>query len=163
MIVSDNDSYFKEVFEEFFKLSYTLKNNPLRNKIFSDHKIIEYVILRVTPTGDYIHYLYNGSSIFIPWEWIDLFSSFNIHSGFRILECYDEDVDGSLSRFGYLMVKLISHLDQRLSSIDGENLLNILGELSVIGTKEFREWYSMEFGMNLDSFEYRSLDENLNI
>jgi hypothetical protein len=54
-------------------------------------------------------------------------------------------------------------LDKSLSKIEGEELLNVLGEISVIGTKEFREWCLEEFGLELDPFEYRSLDENLDI
>lgn len=159
------DAWFKEVFTEFYKLSYIREGKSKRIvlKGLSDHKVLDYVILRITPTEDVIYYLYNGSSIHIPEKWIDLFSSFNTHSGFRVLDCYDSDVDGSLSHFGYLMTRLICHLDKSLSKIEGEELLNVLGEISVIGTKEFREWCLEEFGLELDPFEYRSLDENLDI
>ena len=89
------DAWFKEVFTEFYKLSYIREGKSKRIvlKGLSDHKVLDYVILRITPTEDVIYYLYNGSSIHIPEKWIDLFSSFNTHSGFRVLECYDSDVD----------------------------------------------------------------------
>ncbi len=161
--MTSSDSYFKEVFREFYELSYTVSSSKKVSPGFSDHIVTDYIILRVTPTGNIIHYLFNGTSIFIPEKWIDLFSSFNTHSGHRILECFDEDVDGSLSRFGYLMVNLISCLDGRLSKINGEKLLTVLGDISVIGTKRFREWCLLEFGLSLDPIEYRSLDENLEI
>lgn len=161
-----DDTWFKEVFTEFYKLDYTREYKSKRvvvSKGLSDHKVLDYVILRVMPTENVIYYLYNGSSIHIPEKWIDLFSSFNTHSGFRVFECYDSDVDGIISRLGFLMTDLVCHLDRSLSVIEGEKLLEILGEISVIGTKEFREWCLEEFGLELDPLEYRSLDENLNI
>lgn len=160
------DAWFKEVFTEFYKLSYIREGKSKRIvlKGLSDHKVLDYVILRITPTKDVIYYLYNGSSIHIPEKWIDLFSSLILIQGLESWSvCYDSDVDGSLSHFGYLMTRLICHLDKSLSKIEGEELLNVLGEISVIGTKEFREWCLEEFGLELDPFEYRSLDENLDI
>lgn len=162
------DLVFKEIFNEFYKLSYSasLENNKSLPP-FSDHIVTDYVILRIMSTGYTIYYLYNGSFIFIPEKWIDIFSSLDTHSGDRVvdsyLNCREIIENDSLIRFGVLMINLVHYINGRLSKIDGDKLLETLGELSVIGTKKFRDWCSSEFGLNLDPIEYRSLDGILEI
>ena len=61
------------------------------------------------------------------------------------------------------MTKFVCYLEPNLSSINGDELLDVLGNISVIGTKDFRDWVLNDFNLDLDPLEYRSLNKNIDI
>lgn len=161
------DSIFEDIFEEFYRLSYSLCPTKKSYLKFNDYLVTDYIILRVNTSGYNILYLYTGSSVFIPWKLIDVFTSLDIHSGDKLINSYincKETIENeSLIRFGYLMINLVHYLNGRCSIIDGDKLLETLGEISVIGTKKFRDWYFLKYGEELSPIIYNSLDERIEI
>ena len=153
----------KDIFYEYINLSYCpgTRFNKLK-----DLKISEYIIARLFSNGCRIIYLFNGSSIFIPWRWLDLFSSFNTHSGDKISYIENlvnlEDLS-NIEQVILLFSKLSYFLDRNLSRINGEDFLEVLGEIGTTGTRVFRDWCNNEFKIELDPLEYISLDKNFEI
>ena len=119
----------KDLFCEYVNLSYCPGTRFNRLK---DIKISEYIIARLFSNGCRIIYLFNGSSIFIPWKWLDLFSSLNTHSGDKISYIERtvnlEDLN-KIERIILLFSKLSYLLDRSLSKIDGEDFLEVLSEI----------------------------------
>lgn len=144
-------------------LSYCPTSRPNRLK---DIKISDYIIARLFPNGCKIIYLFNGSSLFIPWSWLDLFTTFNMHSGDKIYHLSKlndlENLD-NIDKILLLFSKLSYSIDSNLSRINGDEFLEILGEIGTTGTHVFRDWCKDEFKINLDPLEYVSLDKNLEI
>ena len=62
-----------------------------------------------------------------------------------------------------LFSKLSYFLDRNLSRINGEDFLEVLGEIGTTGTRVFRDWCNNEFKIELDPLEYISLDKNFEI
>lgn len=153
----------KDLFCEYVNLSYCPGTRFNRLK---DIKISEYIIARLFSNGCRIIYLFNGSSIFIPWKWLDLFSSLNTHSGDKISYIERtvnlEDLN-KIERIILLFSKLSYLLDRSLSKIDGEDFLEVLSEIGTTGTCVFRDWCNNEFKIELDPLEYISLDKNFEI
>lgn len=151
---------FREVFEDFIELVYkTNKFSINRNNTLTDFDLADYIILRVCDKDYKILYLYSGSSLVIPMEWIDLFTKFNSYSGVRFLSEYsDNDFDDkSIEKLGYLFTLLCSILsDRRLCDRNCE-ILGILGDICYITTKDFREWCNTQFEIELSPLIYNDL------
>ncbi len=157
------DPWFKRIFSEFYRLYYSDIKDKKIILNFNDSLVSDYILYRVTEFGHYIIYLYNGTSIYIPPKWIYLFSALNCHSGDEILYHSVNYEDDKFNNFGYLMTKFVCYLEPNLSSINGDELLDVLGNISVIGTKDFRDWVFNDFSLDLDPLEYRSLNKNIDI
>lgn len=164
-----NDDWFKEIFKEFYELSYTRDSqspcsSPLRDSVVSS---TNYILLRQrSDQGASIHWLLEGSSVIIPSLWINIFSSLNIHSGDKILRhkfITSEEKYSGIGGLGYQMLSLMICLDRSLSSVEGSLLLEIIQTIYAIGTKEFREWTREEYKLDLPSIEYRTLEEIIDI
>ena len=138
----------KDLFKEFMVLGYYpgtrksgLKDIPLQN----------YAIARITRDGWNIISFYNGTNIYIPWELVDLFESFNTWGGHKVLisEPFDE-IDKTILGLFELNLYLIRN--------QGVNFLNMLSKLCSKGTAEFRDWFEKEFEKTLPPIEISTLD-----
>lgn len=150
---------FRELFKEFMELSYYPGK---REKGLRDIDVMDYVIARVTEEGCRIIYIYSGASVLIPWGWIDLFSALNVHSGNRILNIGNPEND-DITEFGILFTTFVIYLDKQLSGVNGSELLDILGDISDMGTSKFREWLKSEFSLTLEPLIYTSPEQNITI
>lgn len=123
----------KNIVEEFLDLEYKEKDPPQNP---SDMKIKNLVIGRLNKKGYLIYYLHSGTSILIPWKWIDFFGQLFVHSGHKILN-KDYNKENKFENLVYLMTKLQERLMTR------NNILEIVGQICKIGTAEFRKDYPM--------------------
>lgn len=121
----------KKIVEEFLKLEYKKKNSSQRP---SDIEIENLVIGRLNKHGYLVYYLHSGTSILIPWIWIDFFGQLFVHSGHKILKKNYNKKD-KFECFVYWMTKLQENLMTR------NNILETIGQICKIGTTEFRKEY----------------------
>lgn len=155
------NSIFKESFEDFINLtSYEYKTN--NSPKIRDIDVEEYIIVRISNEDCKVLYLYSGASLMIPGIWLDMFSSFNIYTGDKILSLDINDLD-NIDRLGCLFTRLTYYLAKGISSINGEEFLSLLGDIYEIRTKEFREWCKFKFKIDLDPLEYLTLDNRIYI
>lgn len=149
-----------EIFENFMNLGYT---EGVRQTRMTDTTLGGLVILRSDYYGSTVHYLQDGSSLFIPWLWIDLFTSLYIHSGEQIL--FNDEVDawaeGYKETFIYLFVKLVKNMTG--GRVNGEEFLDILSDICIIKTSEFRTMLKEKYNLVIEPFEYRSLHKTFEI
>lgn len=147
-----------EIFENFMNLGYSKSNrlNRLRDSVIS-----ELIILRSTFTGDTIHYLQTGCSLFIPGDWMELFKSLYVHSGDQILYKKEPCDNDYYDNIIYLNIKLINLLTG--SKIDGNRFLDTLGDVSNLGTEKFRKMLKNKYDLYIEPFEYRSIAKTLEI
>ena len=61
------------------------------------------------------------------------------------------------------MTRLFIKLDRSFKDTPGQEVLDILGELSLISTDDFRVWCKDELGINLDPLEFISISNNIKI
>ena len=121
----------KDIVKEFLDLGYKEKNSPQSP---SDMRIGDLVIGRLNKEGYLIYYLHSGTSILIPWKWIDFFGQLFIHSGHKILN-KNYNKEDKFESLVYLMTKLQEKLMTR------NNILETIGQICEIGTSEFRKEY----------------------
>lgn len=118
----------KQLLLDFLELDYDEKKfGPDRAK---DIVLGDLIVSRLDFSGYTVNYLFSGASLFIPWAWMDLFDKFNVHSGHQILGMR---IMNNLDKFIYLMTDLQQKIMANLF------VLEILGDICNIGTKEFRE------------------------
>lgn len=122
----------KDIVKEFFDLEYKEKSPSKR---VSDMEIGNLVVGRLDKNGYLIYYLHSGSSILIPWKWIDFFGQLFVHSGHKILN-RDYNKEDKFESLVYWMTKLQEKLMIR------NNILEVIGQICEIGTNEFRKEYS---------------------
>lgn len=121
----------RTIVKEFLELGYRKSNPPLRP---SDTEIGNLVIGRTWKEGYQVYYLHSGTSIIIPWKWIDFFGQLFVHSGHKVLELQPKKND-NVERLIYWMTKLQEKLMTR------NNILEVLGTICKIGTRSFRKEY----------------------
>ena len=143
----------KDIFKEFRTLGY---DGPgIKPVGITDTQLVNYTILRTSTTGYRVLCLLNGTSIRIPWMWMDLFLCFNTWGGHRLR-------GGNINKAGLDNIDktILCSLDlvNRLVRKQGEFFMNTLSELCTYGTKDFRVWYRKEFGDILEPLEFNSLE-----
>lgn len=116
----------------------------------------DYEILRTEYLGSTVCYISSGSSLFIPFLYIDIFSQFQEDRLTDTREDYFEDFLYQASCLGYYYVN-------RFSKVDGENFLDHLCNMCILGTEEFRKFMKDRYRMDLEPFEYRSLEREFQI
>ena len=157
------DNAIRKIFREFYELSYKDSSQKF-NQSFKDSVLSDYVILRQQDSGDYIHYLYNGNSIFIPIKWVEIFSFLNVYDGNKIFTEYNVLMsDDKVSKICYLMTYLVYCIDSLGSKSNGKEILDTIHAIKLIGTGEFRDWAEENFKLTLFPLECRSLDEIIKI
>lgn len=119
------------------------------------------IILR---TGGYLTkviFLYNGATLSIGWNWMDLFDSLSIWGREQI--SYRTPVT-MVDRFILRMLEIINAT--KVSKID-KGFINIINDLCNIGTKPFLDWCKdnefLELENILKPFELNSINESYNI
>ena len=144
------------VFKEFLQLSYI----PSKKFIEKDILIDNYIICRYTNSGYNFIYLYNGSCFKISRDWRDIFSSFNVYVGDRLDYLTPSEKNNKVESIIYLMTELSMYLDRSMNGIPGQKVLDILGELSLISTDNFRDWCKKETNIDLGPLVFESLGNN---
>ena len=119
----------RKIVREFLELDYKENKPPLKP---SDVEIGNLVIGRTWKNGYQVYYLHSGTSITIPWKWIDFFDQLFVHSGHKILKTQPNKND-NVEKLIYWMTKLQEKLMTR------NNILEVLGTICKIGTGSFRK------------------------
>ena len=149
----------QDLFREFSEIGY--KGPGDYPKGIRDIKVSPLVIVRIGNGLAKVLYLYNGSSLSIPWYWIDLFTCLNVWGGHRISQVSPENV---IDRFILDFSTLSNSID---CSVPDSDFLERLCGICTIGTKTFRDWCKEEgleeIQKNLRPFEFTAIDKNLEI
>lgn len=149
-----------DIFQEFMKLSFV----PSKCYPIKDIRVDNYIICRCDNLNYTILYLYNGSSFVIPRLWGDIFSSFNVYLGDRV--DYLTESDKNLSKVEQVikkMTNLFIRLDRSFKDVPGQEVLDILGDLSLISTDDFRVWCKDELNVELRPLKFTSINNNVMI
>lgn len=147
------------IFSEYMNLSYS----PSKYSLCKDIKLGNYIFCRRRPNKTSIIYLHTGAKFIIPDIWRDIFSGFNVYIGPRLnFIKLGEDTD-SIEIIIYLMTSLFMYLDRDLNNNPGQDVLDILGELSLRSTEDFRVWCENNLKINLEPLEFISMVYNLKI
>ena len=146
---------------ELLKECLTLGNytNLLHSKTLRDVSLGNFVIGRSMPSEFVIYFLYNGDHIHIPWEWIDIFKSYNTGFGHRAQSIAPQSESSVLDKFIYLSLKAVIYY----TIGEGERFVKLIAKLSEIGTSEFRKWYKDEFDKDLPSIDILGTDKSFSL
>lgn len=147
----------EEIFSKFLSIS-DYESSLYQDKL-EDISLGDFIIARHLPDGIKIYYLHNGNSIFIPKDWIKLFTSFNIHSGSQSKYTGISSDDTNLNKFIYYFLMLIINLIRK----NGDTFLKILYKLFSIGSKEFRIFFKEKTSKDLEDIEFCGIDNELTI
>ena len=132
----------KSLFEEFLSLSWHGYGVRSKGDTVDDIILGDYIIARVSSSGILIIWLVNGNKVKIPWEWLDIFTSFNAIHGERVLWLNKSEVND----WG-----------------KGKEFLETLADICSIGTSEFREWFNTESGEKLRPIELSMVDNTITL
>ena len=147
-----------EILDTYLKLGY---KECLRQNIgIKDKELLPFIINRSSYTGETIYYLKTGASLFIPWDWIDLFRGLFYYEGDLVLRNTSSDY---YEKFIRLFTNLQSYPIDQCTKIDGENYLEILGDVCNLGTEKFRDFLKLTYDLSYEPLEYRSLSKNFTI
>lgn len=149
-----------ELFNDFIELSYT---EGIRREDILDVNLNNFNILRRTWFGYTINYLTKGTSLLIPWKWIDIFSGLYVYSGDRILFNGKELCGDYYEDFILLSIRLQEFSIETARNIDGNLYLEVLSELCSLGTKKFRNLLKDKYNIDVDPFEYYSCKGDFDI
>lgn len=152
----------KEIFKNYMDLSYS-PGLRLTGKV-KDIVLGGLVILRTEWIGSTVHYLQDGSSLFIPWTWMDLFTGLWVHSGDQIL--YNSRQEAWDSGYEEAFIRLFTELidfTQGAKQVDGEEFLDILSDICILKTEEFRKMLREKYSIVAEPFEYRSLHKTFEV
>ena len=144
-------SDIKRLFNEFISLSDKTWDGNINVKN-EDIPIADFTIVRYSEDGITIHFLYNGTNLFISKDWRNIFSSFNVYLGSRIdyLNTNLESLD-TVDKTIFVLTKIFILLDKKLNNSQGSELLNLLGDLCDLGTGIFISWVEKEHNLVLSS------------
>ena len=138
----------QELFKEFMVLGYY---PGTRRSGLKDVPLLNYTIARIVRDGWNIISFYNGTTIYIPWELVDLIESLNTWGGHRVLNSEVTDkIDQTILR--------LLELNLFLTRKQGTEFMNTLSKICSIGTADFREWFKREFKKILPPIEINTLD-----
>ena len=160
---------FKLIVKDFITLTEYKPGNFVRFNGIKDYKVSEYIILRRQFGNYYVLFLFNGSMITIPWEWIDLFSSMNVSNGNEIKYIMQsplrEEEDDVVTMTGLRFFGISEIIGRSFSrfSIDSDKFIEFLSEIGNTGTTDFRDWIDSEFGLKLPNLEFDSIDYRKNL
>ena len=134
-----------EILEEYIGLGYTKS----KRMGLVDKALNSTTILRKQADGDTVYYLTSGDSLFIPYQWIDLFEGLYLYNGDKILfkPYYGKDY---MEDFIYTWMKY-----------EKEESLEILTDLCIIGTGKFREWMKERYKIRFNPFELTTNYNNI--
>ena len=146
----------KEIFEEFMSLSWN-GHGVRPNTGIEDVVLGDYIIARVSGSGILVIWLANGNKVKIPWEWLDLFTSFNTIHGERVLWLKEDSIDDKIDEIIYKFTLLVNQFNWGKK----DEFLCTLADICSIGTKEFIEWFNTESGEKLRPLELRLVDNTI--
>lgn len=154
-------SRVKNIFKEFYELSY--KDSPVTTTVLlkdSCISSIDNIILRRQSSGNLICSLLNGTSIFIPIVWVNMFSSLNVYCGDRIFwgETKTLDTGDKVDKLCFLMTYLLYLLDSLGTRDFEKDILDTIERIGAVGTEDFRHWLKDKYDLDFPCLEYRSLD-----
>ena len=147
----------KDIFEEFLSLSWNGYGVRPKTDIIEDVVIGDYIIARVGGFGILIVWLVNGNKVKIPWEWLDIFTSFNTIHGERVLWLKESEVRDKIDQIIYKFTLLVNQFNWG----KGREFLETLADICSTKTSEFREWFSTETGEKLKPLELRMVDNTI--
>lgn len=139
-----------QLLQEFIQLGY--QETKIGPKKDVDKQLGELTVGRLNSMGYLIYYLYSGTSLLIPWKWIDLFQKFSLNHGSRVLYEKYENISDNPSKIIYLMTKFCQNY------IEKADALTTLGDICEIGTKEIREIFP-----ELPPIEYSDVNRQIEI
>lgn len=154
-----------EIFRGYMELMYSDKCPPIREK---DITIDNFIIGRFNSFGFTVHYLYNGSSLFIQSGWLNMFKQLYFSSKSEIFynassDITTKDLDKYLDTFIYLNTNLQTWLGQSISKVSGPEFLDCLSSICEMKTERFRKFMRDEYEIDLEPFKYSSLSNDFDI
>lgn len=156
---------FREIFSDFINLSYSPSNKVVKS--IKDINLRELTIARISSNGCTIHFLCSGESFYIPWKWIDIFTSFDVDYGGMMLaieRSINEDSD-YLDRFGCYFNKFLKTLLNIPSSrvLNSQLLFELLFKIADLKTNKFIVWCKENFSLDLPNFEMITINGSINV
>lgn len=149
-----------EILDTYLKLGYRECPRRYYTDLLDKELCASLIFIRSTYYGDYIYYLQSGSSLFIPWEWINLFKGLWYYEG----ELIDRNTENTyFEKFIRYFTTLQSFPIDHCTKIDGIKYLEVLGDICNLGTKKFRELLKKEYDLVYDPLEYKSLTNKYTI
>ena len=146
----------KELLKNYLLVGNYKHTNPPSS--LTDVKISDVAFLRKMDTGYYIYYLNNGNSIFIPWEWINLFSAFSAHSGYQSRHISVTDESDNIDKVIYYFTILTTCID--CGNI--EKAVQVLSKIFEIGVSDFRNWIKeRDEDLNLENIIFSSINNEI--
>lgn len=119
-----------EILNEFVELAYHKGQN--KTKTLHDLPLGDLTILRVDSRGQEMIRLLNGSRVFIPWIWTDLFVQFREFSLRPVVSCPEDKINHLV----WLLSKLFSfRVGHHLDNNNGE-YVSFLADICEIGPKK---------------------------
>ena len=152
-MIGKNESSFRE----FLSLEYSpgIRTSKVRDTLLTDT-----IVLRSSFHGLSINYMHDGSRLFIPWLWEDMWSSLHVYSGEQILFTVPRREDPYIEKIVYFMVKF---QDLYVKRGKGTDILEVLSEICVLRTDKIRKMLEQDYGIELDPFEFTSSDKDFKI
>ena len=147
----------KSLFEEFLSLSWHGYGVRSKGDTVDDIILGDYIIARVSSSGILIIWLVNGNKVKIPWEWLDIFTSFNAIHGERVLWLNKSEVNDKIDEIIYKFTLLVNQFNWG----KGKEFLETLADICSIGTSEFREWFNTESGEKLRPIELSMVENTI--
>lgn len=147
----------RELFLEFLALSWSGHGERMRG--LEDIVLGDYIIARLLDSGIIVIWLANGNRIKIPWEWVDLFTSFNVIYGERVLWKKDIAKYDNVEKIIYKMTLLVNQINWGRKAEFLENLADICS----LGTKDFIEFFRVESGETLRPLEFRTASNTIKL
>jgi len=147
----------ESLLREFLSLDYS--PGVRANKI-KDTLLTETIVLRSNFHGLSVNYMHDGSKLFIPWSWEDLWSSLHVYAGEYILFTVPGQGAPYIEKIVYLMTKF---QDLYVKRGRGNEILEILSEICVLKTDSIRKMLEQDYGIELDPFEFTSSNKDFKI
>ncbi len=145
----------KDIFKEFMAIAWNGYGNRMSG--LTDTSLGNYIITRISGRGISVIWLLNGNRLNIPWEWTDLFTSFNTINGERVLWAGQKEIEDEVDQTIYDLTLLINQYNWGKCGEFLETLANVCEHK----TEKFREWYKQEFGEKLNPLEFITLEGNM--
>ena len=147
----------ESLLREFLSLDYS--PGVRANKI-KDILLTETIVLRSNFHGLSVNYMHDGSKLFIPWSWEDVWSSLHVYAGEYILFTVPGQEGAYIEKMVYLMTKF---QDLYVKRGRGNEILEILSEICVLKTDSIRKMLEQDYGIELDPFEFTSSNKDFKI
>ena len=143
----------EKLFRSYMKVGYDDRTKWRRRE--EDTMITDHVFVRFSCNGITVNYMYNGTYLFIPSHWFELFGGFYVHSGSQVFYEWVDGEDDYMENIIYSLTKVQEYTMSSLPKISS-NFLELLGDICNYGTGGLRKMLKDEYDITISPFEYHS-------